>query len=76
MTIQLEIETMSFEEAFKQLGETLEKLEAGDLPLAEAIALYEQGMALARHCNLQLDAAELRIKQLTPSGELEPFAEG
>ena len=75
MTIQLEIETMSFEEAFKQLGETLEKLEAGDLPLAEAIALYEQGMALARHCNLQLDAAELRIKQLTPSGELEPFAE-
>ena len=67
------IKEMTFEEAFTALGDTLEKLEAGDLPLAEAIALYEKGMALAKHCNIQLDAAELRVNTLTPTGELEPF---
>lgn len=67
------IEEMTFEEAFTALNDTLEKLEAGELPLAEAIALYEQGMALAKHCNVKLDNAELRLNKLTPSGELEPF---
>jgi exodeoxyribonuclease VII small subunit len=67
------VEDMSFEEAFAALGETLEKLEAGDLPLAKALALYEHGMALAQHCNVQLDSAELKIKKLTPSGEVESF---
>ncbi len=70
------IEEMTFEEAFTALGDTLEKLEGGDLLLAEAIALYEQGMALAKYCNIQLDAAELRVNQLTPTGELEPFDTG
>jgi hypothetical protein len=32
-------------------------------------------MALAKHCNLQLDNAELTIKALTPSGELVDFDE-
>ncbi|NIT55180.1 MAG: exodeoxyribonuclease VII small subunit [Aliifodinibius sp.] len=73
--MNIDIETMTFEKAFAMLSETLEKLEVGDLPLEEAIVLYEQGMALAKHCNVQLDAAELRIKQLTPSGELELFDE-
>ncbi|MFQ5578241.1 MAG: exodeoxyribonuclease VII small subunit [Anaerolineae bacterium] len=65
------IESLTFEQAFAALTETLQKLEAGDLPLADSIALYEHGMALAQHCNTQLEAAELKIKQLTPSGELE-----
>ena len=70
------IEEMTFEEAFTALGDTLDKLEGGDLPLAEAIALYEQGMALAKYCNIQLDAAELRVNQLRPTGDLEPFEAG
>jgi len=70
------LEAMAFEEAFAALGELLEKLEQGDLPLEEAVTLYEQGMALAKHCNLQLEAAELRIKQLTPAGDLKAFEEG
>lgn len=65
------IKTLSFEQAFTALGESLEKLEAGDLPLAESLALYEYGMALAQHCNSQLDAAELKISKLGPAGELE-----
>ena len=69
------IEALSFEEALVVLNETLEKLEAGDLPLSEALSLYEYGMSLAKHCNEQLDTAELRLKKLAPSGEVEPFDE-
>jgi exodeoxyribonuclease VII small subunit len=69
------IETMSFEAALATLSETLEKLETGDLPLSEAITLYEYGMTLAKHCNDQLDTAELRVKKLMPSGAVEPFDE-
>jgi len=64
------IADLTFEQAFAALSETLDKLEAGELPLQEAITLYERGMALAQHCGQELDAAELRIQQLTPSGEL------
>jgi exodeoxyribonuclease VII small subunit len=76
MTDQTEkITAMSFEEALVVLNDTLEKLESGDLPLGEAITLYEYGMALAKHCNDQLDTAELRIKKLAPSGEIEAFSD-
>jgi exodeoxyribonuclease VII small subunit len=53
----------------------VQQLEVGNLPLEEAIALYQRGMALAKYCNLQLDNAELRIKMLAPSGELVDFDE-
>ncbi|MBI1880978.1 MAG: exodeoxyribonuclease VII small subunit [Chloroflexi bacterium] len=70
-----DIEMMSFEQAYRELEETVQKLEAGNLPLEEAIALYQRGMALAQYCNQQLDTAELRIKTLAPSGELIDFEE-
>ena len=69
------IQSLSFEQAYKQLEETIQKLETGNLPLAEAIALYQQGMTLAKQCNVQLDNAELTVKRLTPGGELEDFDE-
>lgn len=68
-----QVEKLSFEDAYKQLEETVQKLEDGNLPLAEAISLYQQGMALARQCNLQLDNAELTIKKLAPNGDLVDF---
>jgi len=70
---QTDIEKMTFEQAFSELETTVQKLEDGSLPLAEAIALYERGMALTQHCNVQLDQAELSIKALTPSEELVDF---
>ncbi len=70
---QNDIEKMTFEQAYGQLEETVQKLEAGNLPLAEALALYQRGMALAKHCSSQLDQAELSIKALAPSGELVDF---
>lgn len=67
-------EPLSFEEALAELEATVRRLEAGNLPLAEAIALYERGMALARCCGESLDAAELQIEQLSiANGQAAPY---
>jgi exodeoxyribonuclease VII small subunit len=59
------------EETFEQLYEKLEnavgRLEKGGLSLDEAIALYEEGMALARECQQRLHGAEQRITKLRES---------
>lgn len=64
---------LSFEEAYRQLEAVVQKLEAGGLPLEESIALYEEGMRLAQICSRQLDAAELRVTQITTEA-MEPAA--
>ena len=68
-----EIEKMSFEQAYSELETTIQKLEAGNLSLADSLLLYEKGMALAKYCGLQLDQAELSIQRLAPSGDLMDF---
>lgn len=73
--------TLTFEQLYAQLEERVGKLEQGGLSLEDAIALYEEGMTLARRCQEQLDAAELKITKLKQSfaaippqdgGEFEP----
>ncbi len=60
----------TFEEVMTRLEQTVQALEAGDLPLDEATKLYERGMRLARMCNEMLAAADLRITQIeTTYGE-------
>ena len=59
------LEALSFEEAFRRLGEMVDSLESGGLPLAEATDRYQQGMGLVRRCNQLLNEAELKITQLT-----------
>lgn len=59
-----EIESLSFEDSYARLEQVIKKLEAGNLSLDESVALYEEGMRLARHCGRKLDDAELRVTQL------------
>lgn len=54
----------SFEVSIAQLAEIVEKLEAGELPLEEALALFERGMKLAKASQAILDRAERRVEQL------------
>ena len=56
-----------FEELYKKLEETVEKLEKGGLSLEQSIALYEEGMELAKTCQAVLDGAEQRITKLRES---------
>ena len=67
-----EIENLTFEQAFGELEETVQKLEAGGLTLEDSLALFERGQALAARCNVQLDEAELQVRQLSPEGVV-PF---
>ena len=57
--------SLSFEDALAELEATVRQLEEGNLPLTEAIALYERGMGLAQQCSDLLDAAQLQVEQLT-----------
>ena len=54
----------SFEVAIKRLGEIVQALERGDLPLEESLRLFEEGVALSRTSQQKLDLAEKRVEQL------------
>jgi exodeoxyribonuclease VII small subunit len=54
----------SFEQALKALEDVVHKLESGDAPLDESIALYEKGQALRAICQARLDAAQARIEAI------------
>ncbi len=54
----------SFEDVIKRLEQIVEALERGDVPLDEALNLYEEGIQLSRSCAERLKEAELRIKKL------------
>lgn len=66
------IEKMSYEEAFMELQSVVEKLESGELPLKDSLALFERGQALSARCSELLEEAQLKLRQLTldESGEL------
>ena len=55
---------MTFEQAISRLGEIVESLEEGEQPLEESIALFEEGMTLAKSSQVILDRAERRIEEL------------
>ena len=69
---------LNFEDALKALEAIVHKLESGEAPLDESIALYEQGHQLRTLCQERLDAAKARIEAITigsggaPSGT-KPF---
>lgn len=64
-------EEFSFEEGLNRLEKIVQTLEAGGLSLEEAIALFEEGMQLAKICSQRLDTAELKISQLQTTVEKE-----
>jgi exodeoxyribonuclease VII small subunit len=61
-----------FEGAIAELDAIVKKLEEGDLPLEQSLALYERGVHLSRFCHARLEDAERRIEILTERGELKP----
>ncbi len=65
-------QTEPFEGLYGKLEATVDKLEQGGLPLEQSIALYEEGMELAKRCQTILDSAEQRITKLRDSFNQPP----
>ena len=67
---------MTFETGMQELEALVDRLSGSELPLDEAIALYEQGKMLAKELESQLSAQQKRIEMIDPdTGEIEPFGE-
>ena len=65
-------EKLSFEESMKRLGEIVEHLEKGDIPLQESIQYFEEGTGLLAECSRMLDEAEQKVVQLKKGSGGEP----
>ena len=66
-----------FEECLQRLEEIVLQLERGDLPLEQALKLFEEGVGLSISCRKELDEAEGKVEiLLKQNGKLqaEPFA--
>ena len=61
----------NFEEALSRLEEISQTLDRGGLKLEEAVALFEEGMRLAKICDKLLNDAELKISQIQDKSEQE-----
>lgn len=63
----------SFEELLDETESLVDRLESGDLPLDEALAVYEQGIGNIKDCAKKLRATEERIRVLqeNAAGDLE-----
>jgi exodeoxyribonuclease VII small subunit len=57
-------EAGSFEESARRLSQIVAELEGGDLPLERSLALFEEGVRLARAAQERLDQAERRVEEL------------
>jgi exodeoxyribonuclease VII small subunit len=59
-----ELSEMAFEDALAELERIVRGLESGQQRLEDAIAAYERGAALRRHCESKLAEAEMRVQAI------------
>jgi exodeoxyribonuclease VII small subunit len=58
-------EPKRFDQGMAELEQIVQRLEAGELPLEDALAAFEAGIGLVRMLNQRLTQAETRIEVLT-----------
>ena len=67
-------EKVTFSEALATLEEVVRKLESGEASLEEAVALYSQGLQLAKVCQDKLQVAENQVaKIIDDNGTIQSF---
>ena len=64
MSKESAIENLNFEDSLKELEEIVERLEIGQGSLDDAIAAYERGSMLKKHCQAKLDEARLKVEKI------------
>ena len=60
---------MSFEEAIRELENVVGRLEGGEVPLEDSIALYQRGSELRARCDTLLKQAEEKVARITTDAE-------
>lgn len=74
-----DLSVLTYEDAVRQLEQTVGRLESGDISLDESMALFRRGTALAAVCAGKLAEIEKQITQLIekPDGTVieKPFGE-
>lgn len=60
---------LSYEEARDELVRLVSRIESGQVPLEDAMKLWERGEDLAAHCQTKLDAAQETLDRATDGGE-------
>lgn len=73
-------DSQTFEQSLGRLEEIVKQMERGDVPLEQALSLFEEGTGLVSACTKLLDEAELKVVQLTKGADGAPqeteFADG
>ena len=68
---------MNLEQELKQLEDIAKKLESDELPLEEAITMFEGGITLATSIRTALNEAKIRIETVVENSRdsftIEPF---
>ena len=64
-----------FEKSFQQLEAIVKRLEAEELPLDEALQLFEEGIRLSRFCNQKLEEVEKKIELILADAKGQPRVE-
>ncbi|WP_022926240.1 exodeoxyribonuclease VII small subunit [Serinicoccus marinus] len=59
---------LSYEQARDELVALVARIESGQVPLEEAMTLWERGEELAAHCQTKLDAAQESLDRSTQDG--------
>ena len=57
-----------FEECLQRLEKIVDQLEKGEVPLEQALALFEEGVKLSNDCRSELESAEGKVEILLKQG--------
>lgn len=71
-----ELESLTYEQAYRELEEIVASLEANQQSLEESMRLYERGQQLSQYCAGLLEKAELKIQQLSNNNPASKENEG
>ncbi|WP_136193538.1 MULTISPECIES: exodeoxyribonuclease VII small subunit [Actinomyces] len=71
-----DVASLPYEQAREQLVGVVQRLEAGQVPLEEALKLWERGEALAARCQSWLDDARARLAAVADAGNTGEAANG
>lgn len=72
--MSINTEDLTFEDAMNQLEMIVEKLQNGNISLAESMAAFQDGMTLSQYCANELESAEKTMtKLMDDAGKLQPL---